>query len=302
MKKPKQNERLLKLQEELNRVSNQYDAQFEIITPRLAGKYLAKNFKRIDRKNRTIHNPTVNKYVNDIRNDRWRVAAPIVFDTTGSLIDGQTRCTAVIKANEPILSLVIRGADPDSFDGYDNGKNRTPKNILETILSEKGEKLIKPGGVSSGIALLRNVEKKHKSIDKNRGSLTNPEFLEMVKNNFDYYNFPFKKGKLPKWRRKIKAAVAENILSGFYFKHKKVHGNDVDDFLDLITDINTPAVVAKFRDMMIEAKRKKSDERGYLPPHKVYFLVETLFKYSQEPRGLYRKNFTQTDMQELNNL
>jgi len=96
--------------------------RIEIISPDVAKSYLQKNIINETVKNRTISKSSVNLYVKDILAGRWKVGTPIIFDEKDCLIDGQTRCTAVVKANKPILSTVLRGVPSDNFDVIDGGK------------------------------------------------------------------------------------------------------------------------------------------------------------------------------------
>jgi hypothetical protein len=198
------------------------------------------------------------------------------------MIDGQTRCAAVIKAGKPILSLVVRGVSSDIFDVLDSGKKRSHKDALTSLISD-GKTLNKPAGVSAGINLMYSVALNHRNIDKNRNMLTNSEIVEIVRGDFDYYNKPFESNQILNWRKNINFAVAENTLAGFYYE-KKRDNEDVDDFLTVITsnEATTPAIVREFRDMVIENKGKKSDERGYLSPKAIYVLISVLFNLYKE--------------------
>jgi hypothetical protein len=290
----------LNLFNELKRLNSKILVTVEIITPEDARSFLLNNFKSKNVRNRKISSRTVNNYVNDIKNNRWKVGAPIVFDENEALIDGQTRCTAVIKAQKPILSLVVRGVDTNVFDSLDCGKRRTHKDVLDTLIFEN-KRLVKAAGVSAAIGLMFSVSKNHKAIDRNRGMLTNPEIFDMVKSDFNFYNEPYESGNIIRWRKNINSAISESILMAFYYTNKKKHV-DLNNFLDTITsnDASTPLIVREFRDLMIYNKGKKSDERGYLSPDKIYFLIDTLFKYSQEKNGLInRKHFTKKDLQKI---
>ena len=294
-------EQLQELMIEQQRLSKAITASIEVIMPDMAQKYLQKNLRVKTVKNRKVNAKAVNLYVNDILNGRWKIGAPIIIDSNDVMIDGQTRCTAVIKANHPIISLVLRGVDPEIFNSLDIGKKRTAKDVLSCLVVN-GTQLTKAVGVSSGIAVMYNVSKNYKNIDKNR-VLTNPELCDIVKNDFDYFNEPFLSGKIANWRKAIKNAIAENILTGFYYANKKTHGSAVDKFLTLITSnlTTTPSIVREFRDMMITNKGKSSDERGYLSPIKVYRLIEVLFRYSQDGKGLEnRKHISKIDLQLIN--
>lgn len=289
-----------KLLVKLDGVKKTMTVSIELITPDTARNFLQKNLSNDNVRNRTISKTAVNAYVKDILNGRWKVSMPIIFDSENVMIDGQTRCSAIIKANKPIISLVVRGADPNIFDVIDSGKKRTHKDAL-TSLCVNGKVLNKPAGVSSGINLQMSINRNHKNIDKNRGILTNSEIVEIVRNDFDYYNMPFEKGHINSWRKTINNAIPENVLSGFYYNMKKNH-DDINDFLTTITsnERNTPPVVREFRDMVVENKGRKSDERGYLSPKTIYLLVDALFKYGQTDNGLNnRKHFAKKDLEEI---
>ena len=289
------------LMNEKNRMNKQITMSVELIIPDMARNFLMANLNDKTIKNRKIHTRTVNAYVDDMLNDRWKVSSPILFDTQGRMIDGQTRCTAIVKANKAIIALVIRGLDVECFKSLDCGKKRTHKNVLETLISLDGRVLMKPASVSAGINLMNSVAQNHKVIEKSRGLLTNTQIFDMVKNDFDYYNDPFQSGNMGTWRKNINMAINETILTAFYYTNKNGHGKLIDDFMKTITSNNTttPPIVREFRDMMIENKGRKSDERGYLTPKQVYGLIQTLFNYNQSKGLMNRKHFSKTDLDSI---
>jgi len=96
-------------------------AQFIEITPDDAREMLEAN---ID--NRKVSRAHVATLSRDIANDRWQFNGdPIRFDADGVLLDGQHRLMAVIEANKPIQSLVIRGLPNASKVTIDTGARRT---------------------------------------------------------------------------------------------------------------------------------------------------------------------------------
>jgi len=290
---------------ERNRLAQQISTTVETITPELARKYLSKNLGNPNIRNRTPNKRTVNNYVNDILNHRWKVGASIIFDSEDNLIDGRHRCLAVIKADKPINSVILRGIDHNVFDSLDIGKKRTHKDALSTLVFN-GEGLIDPASVSAAINIMRSIGKNHTAIDKNWGMITNPEMIQIVNDDFTYYNEPFLNGKNSKiftWRNNIKLAIPKSVFACFYYLNKKLYGNMVDEFLTTITSnsSNTPPVVREFRDMIIYNKSKKSDEKGYLPPIAVFRLINTLFKYNLEKGTLLgRKHISKADLQKIN--
>ena len=295
------NVELQKLIVEQARINKKITVSLEVITPDVARSYLQQNILDETVKNRIINKNTVKAYVKDILADRWKVGAPIIFDDKETMIDGQTRCTSVVTADKAILSLVIRGVGSDIFDVLDSGKKRTHKDALTSLIFN-GKVLKRPSSVSAGINLMYSVNRNHKNIDKNRGFLTNSEIVEIVRSDFDYYNIPFEENLILNWRKNINNAVPENTLVGFYYINKKNY-NDLNGFLDIITsnDANTPTIVREFRDMILENKGKRSDERNYLSSKAIYLLINALFGYHKNSTGLNgRKHFSKTDLDIIN--
>ena len=99
----------------------------EEITPEIAAQML----KHSNPGNRKISRSTVMSYANDMRNGDWDANAvtPIVFDTTGMLVEGHHRLNAIIVANTPIITYVAENADP-SFT-YNLDLVRSINNILQ---------------------------------------------------------------------------------------------------------------------------------------------------------------------------
>lgn len=291
---------LNELIDELKEINKNVSVNIEIISPKLAASYLLRNVSFHGRKNRDVSQRALNGYAKDILAGRWKLGAAIIFDDDDHLIDGQTRCGAVVKANRSIISFVIRGLEPtEVFDVIDSGKKRTFKDIGTTIVYE-GNFLTKPYGVTSAINLMVSVNRNH-NFDKSRGFFTNSEMCEFIRKDFHYYNTPFKNNFFHKLRNNINLGIKESILAAFYYKMKKDFDN-VDEFLKIITDniSSTPPIVREFRDIILMSKGKKSDERDFLSTKQIYELIELLFKYYQSPNGFNkRKHFSKIDLKEL---
>ena len=99
----------------------------EEITPEIAAQML----KHSNPGNRKISKSTVDAYANDMMNNEWDANAvnPIVFDSTGMLVEGHHRLNAVIISNTPIITYVAENADP-SFT-YNLDLVRSINNILQ---------------------------------------------------------------------------------------------------------------------------------------------------------------------------
>lgn len=96
-------------------------SSMEIITPEKAAEYLKKNTNNY----RSLSKAKVAVYAEDIRNGNWEVnGESIIFDSNGVLKDGQHRLSAVVKADKPIFTLVVRGVD-NHVSIMDAGMQRT---------------------------------------------------------------------------------------------------------------------------------------------------------------------------------
>ena len=286
---------------------SQQSATLETITPAVAARYLASNY--IDKenriKNRDLDDKTIAKYMNDIKNGRWEVAEPILFDNQNRLIDGQGRCTAVIKSQTPIISWVIRGLSPNAFAVIDCGKKRSLKDSLTTLMIENSEghslSLSSPARVGTAINIMHNMNNNSPNIEKDR-YLTTPEITEMVRNDFDFYEEPFQfggKSKIKFWQKRIKYSIPASYFAAFYYMYKRTYGDTTDEFLNVLTsnDDTTPVIVRKFRDDVLQNKNRNSFDRKYLKANAIMKRIEVLFSYYQQGTLNRKKEFTKKDLE-----
>jgi len=102
------------------------EATVETITPKDAIKMLKTNTY-----NRTVTKTRVRQYSRQMKNGEWILTGQgITFDKNGTLQDGQQRLLALVDAGVTLQFLVIRGTEPEAFDRYDVGKNRTGGDVL----------------------------------------------------------------------------------------------------------------------------------------------------------------------------
>lgn len=118
-------------------------AKVETITPEIAKTMLGENVN-----NRRISRDNVNLFAREIRNGEWRFnGEAIKFGKDGRLLDGQHRLLAVIAADKPLTTLVIRGLEDETQQTMDSGKTRT----LGDVLTLRGEKNSTRGEIISFI-------------------------------------------------------------------------------------------------------------------------------------------------------
>ncbi len=98
-------------------------SKYEMISPQLAARYL-----ELNKNNRRLDKERVKLYARDMRTGKWALTHEgIAFNSTGDLVDGQTRLAAIIASGVTIQMLVTRGVS-----GYcDKGKNRTSSDVRQ---------------------------------------------------------------------------------------------------------------------------------------------------------------------------
>lgn len=92
------------------------------VTPQMAENWLEQNSDR----NRKLRESKVAQYEADIRAGRWRLSdQAISFDVNESLVNGQHRLHAVIRADRAIISLVLKGLPTEAMLIIDGGMKRS---------------------------------------------------------------------------------------------------------------------------------------------------------------------------------
>lgn len=92
------------------------------VTPALAAEWLANN-----KGNRPVNSRRVSKFAKAMAAKEWkRNGEPIIFDSTGTLRDGQHRLCAVISANATVEMYVVFDEPEADILTIDQGSARTP--------------------------------------------------------------------------------------------------------------------------------------------------------------------------------
>ncbi|HEY8984942.1 MAG TPA: hypothetical protein VIU15_35880 [Streptomyces sp.] len=98
----------------------------EVITPELARDWLLLNTQ-----NRPLSKAFVQQIAQQIERGEWQLTHQgIAFDEDGTLIDGQHRLAAVVKANVPVQCVVARGVAKSAFTVMDTGRKRSGRDAL----------------------------------------------------------------------------------------------------------------------------------------------------------------------------
>ena len=104
-----------------------------LLSPEVAEELLKNNYPL----NRALSMPVVLKYADDIRAGRWNeevsdIDQPLATDIYGRLIQGQHRCNAVIVAQKPIYTFIVRGVPEGYYEYLDGGFARSASTYLRT--------------------------------------------------------------------------------------------------------------------------------------------------------------------------
>lgn len=103
------------------------EIQIQTITPAEAIVFLGKNTN-----NRGVRQGTVEKYARDMQAGDWHFTGdPIRFNGDGSLLDGQHRLLACVKANTSFKTAVIRGLATADRAVLDTGAKRSLTDVLK---------------------------------------------------------------------------------------------------------------------------------------------------------------------------
>ena len=152
-------------------------AEIVDVTPEIAQAMLERNTQ-----NRTLKPGAVQQYARDMQSGRWRFAGdPIRFDTTGRLLDGQNRLSAVIEAGRPIRMNVMTGLAPEAQLVMDSGVKRSAADQLRM----KGEHYSDRVASAARIAILVD----HDCLRSLTYRPTTTEIIEWVEDNSEIADF-----------------------------------------------------------------------------------------------------------------
>lgn len=150
-----------------------------LVTPDMAKNWLDNS--HFD--NRHLENTRVQKLASDIKKGKWVFdGTPIRFNGSGDIMDDQHRLCAIIRANLPVKSLVIKGLETLSKNTIDTGKSRSIGDVLHfnghantTILAAAARLVIACQAYNG------NLDEWSKS--SRTAAITNQEIIEEVANN-----------------------------------------------------------------------------------------------------------------------
>lgn len=152
-----------------------YKSKIITVTPKLAKRMIEYNFKG----NRKINKRIVDQYAKDMSTGRWNTDAcpPISLAEDGTLMDGQHRLYAVIKANVAVQMEVREGVDKGSYVYYDCGK---PKKVVDLINVPSKAKVASVGRM---LYLLENSSYSLPAIITRSGNPNREDLINYINGN-----------------------------------------------------------------------------------------------------------------------
>lgn len=151
-------------QEHLSSVPEKPSASVVFVTPDMAERWLEANTR-----NRNLNEKVVRTYVRDMISGAWLLTGEgIKFATDGSLLDGQHRLTAIVRAGVTVPMFVMRGVSPEAQRVMDTGKKRTAADALSVLGEQNPAQLAATVrlalGVESGFADPGNFDPTHTEV------------------------------------------------------------------------------------------------------------------------------------------
>lgn len=123
---------------QLSHIRNKIEVKAINLTPNIAKELLKSNYQ----KQRNISESRVNAYAQDMLSGSWVLnGETFALDQNGMLLNGQHRCTAVVKSGITIPAIFVTGLSTESFKTIDQGFLRSMAQIL-TIDGHKSSALL----------------------------------------------------------------------------------------------------------------------------------------------------------------
>lgn len=201
-----------------------------LVTPKTAKKYLEVNIK-----NRSLKDPVVIRYANDMKNGNWKqdTGEFIKISESGVILDGQHRLHAIIKANCSVYLDFIFNLKDEVFDVIDTGASRTASDIFK-IDGVKNANII-PSMISFWHLLKTqkiSASKKYKlsNADVLREYNKRPDFWQDVARNTISWYQNFSRILPPSWIGGFYALLDDiNKEKAYSFIEQLCTGNDLEN-------------------------------------------------------------------------
>lgn len=184
----------------------------ETITPKIADAYLEQNMH-----NRNARKANVDALARDMTDGNFHMNGDAIrFSETGTLLDGQHRLMACIKAGVKFETVVIRGLPDEAQKTMDSGVNRTAGDALNLY------------GIASGNTVAAAVKTVHGIYTQKyqSGKMTKQEIFSFYEKNPEISDWVrYSKNAFPK--------VGSTLTAASFIVSKKYGDQSAKDFVDV---------------------------------------------------------------------
>ncbi len=195
-------------------------ARIETITPEKAKAYLANNTT-----NRNINKMNLAFLKSEILSGNYQMnGQSIVISSSGKLLDGQHRLTAIIETQLPIDSIVLHDVEEDTFVTMDTGKPRSGSDALD-IHGVQNSKHI----ASAIRKIVQRFSHSHAYLNNVRYKISNPEFIKYYDNHAVELNDLFEMTHA--WALQGNKVLSESDAMAFIFL-LRTEGDEIYNFIE----------------------------------------------------------------------
>lgn len=190
------------------------------VTPETAARWLAYN-----ESNRPLNKKTVLKYLETMKRGKWQLNGQmIIFSSCGVLLDGQHRLSAVVSYGQPVLMDVRFGIDIATYDTIDDGKKRSPGDILGIAGIKNSHNTA--AAIRVVMSMEMGYQTHHIGMTK---TPTNEQIVNWYNENPGFYDFV---AQAENWYHKSGRLIKPAGLAAFYWMFSRRSPAQAFDFLN----------------------------------------------------------------------
>lgn len=245
------------------------DHKVMTITPEMAETWLLCNSK-----NRPLSERRSEQLARTMSRGEWELNGDAVrFAETGVLIDGQHRLRAIVRSGVSIESLVVTGLSESTFDVIDQGKARSPSEVL----SMRGE--VNTVALASSVRMLHLWRTTGNPFDSSTEAAPSPRQLEATLDENPGIRRCIRTAE-SRWIKKF-ITVRLAAFSFFVFENSPL-GDSVESFYDSLENGESAFrgdPVMLLRDMLMEDKAA-SAKRGMNKSYKLALIFKAFTKHA----------------------
>jgi hypothetical protein len=244
----------------------------EYVSPEQAQEWLDRS--REENHNRNVRRDRAEAYAEDIVHGWWRFnGESICVDSTGLLCDGQHRCAAIVIADKPVLTIVVRGLDPEAIHTIDMGVARRYSDVLK-LRGEEPKNLLVASAMERRLFQWKRRGKRMRNSSRVASAdgtrLPPPTATDLLQFREQY--LPLLRLALARGldtRQKLKRVSPATFATAF-FLFAEINSDAANKFFDLLisgvgfNDDRHPVLVLRDRlkdEQQLSARRTSEDEK-----------------------------------------